>query len=91
MLKYEKKKQEGYPLLVFEENDKAIAFAAFGQFRAYPAFKYKIEHSVYVHKNYRNVGVGKILLKELIYIANVEGYATMVACIDSLKENIHFI
>ena len=84
---YEKRKQDGYPLLVFEENDKVVAFATFGPFRAYPAFKYTIEHSIYVHKNYRNLGIGKILLKELVDIASVEEYATMVACIDSLNEN----
>ena len=84
---YGKKKQDGCPLLVFEENEKVIGFATFGSFRAYPAFKYTIEHSVYVHKEYRNLGVGKTLLKELIDIANVDEYATMVACIDSLNEN----
>jgi len=84
---YEKKKQDGYPLLVFEKNDKVVAFATFSPFRAYPAFKYTIEHSIYVHKDYRNLGIGKILLKELIDIANVDEYATMVACIDSLNEN----
>ena len=87
VLWYEKRKQDGYPLLVFEENNKVVAFATFGSFRAYPAFKYTIEHSIYVHKDYRNLGIGKILLKELIDIANADGYATMVACIDSLNEN----
>ena len=84
---YEKRKQDGYPLLVFEENEKVIGFATFGSFRAYPAFKYTIEHSIYVHKDYRNLGIGKILLKELIDIASVDEYATIVACIDSLNEN----
>jgi len=84
---YEKRKQDGYPLLVSEKNDKVVGFATYGSFRAYPAFKYTIEHSVYVHKDYRNLGIGKTLLKELIDIANVDEYATMVACIDSLNEN----
>lgn len=83
---YEKKKQDGYPLLVFEENEKVVGFATYGSFRAYPAFKYTIEHSVYVHKDYRNAGIGKILLEELIELANKDEYATMVACIDSLNE-----
>jgi L-amino acid N-acyltransferase YncA len=84
---YEKRKKDGFPLLVFEENNKVVGFAAYGSFRAYPAFKYTIEHSVYVHNDYRNLGIGKALLKELIDIANADGYATMVACIDSLNEN----
>jgi len=84
---YEKRKQDGYPLLVFEKDNKVVAFATFGPFRAYPAFKYTIEHSIYVHKDYRNLRIGKILLKELIDIASVDEYATIVACIDSLNEN----
>lgn len=84
---YEKKKKDGYPLLVVEKDGKAVAFATYGPFRSYPAFRYTIEHSVYVHKDYRNLGIGKLLLKELIDIANKEGYATMVACIDGLNEN----
>ena len=43
---YEKKKQDGYPVLVFEENDKVIGFATFGPFREWPAYKYTIEHSI---------------------------------------------
>ncbi|EKQ56725.1 MULTISPECIES: GNAT family N-acetyltransferase [unclassified Clostridium] len=84
---YKKKKEDGYPLLVFEKNKKVAGFATYGPFRAYPAFKYSIEHSVYVHKDYRNLGIGKALLNELIDIANAEEYATMVACIDRLNEN----
>jgi phosphinothricin acetyltransferase len=84
---YEKKKQDGQPLLVVEKDGKVVAFATYGPFRPYPAFKYTIEHSIYVHKDYRNLGFGKLLLKELINIADKEEYATMVACIDSLNEN----
>lgn len=83
---YDKKKQDGYPLLVFEEGDNAVAFATFGPFREWPAYKYTIEHSVYVHKSCRNKGIGMKLMKEIIKIADEREYATMVAGIDS--ENI---
>lgn len=71
---------------MFEKDNKVVGFATYGSFRTYPAFKYTIEHSVYVHKDYRNLGIGKILLKELIDAANRDEYATMVACIDSLND-----
>ena len=83
---YEKKEQEGYPLLVFEEKGKAVAFATFGPFRAWPAYKYTIEHSVYVHKDYRNQGIATKLMQEIIKIANAKGYATLVAGIDAANE-----
>jgi phosphinothricin acetyltransferase len=84
---YEKKKQEGYPLLVFEENNKAVAFATFGPFRTWPGYKYTIEHSVYVHKDYRNKGIGMNLMKEIIRIANEREYQTLVAGIDASNES----
>jgi phosphinothricin acetyltransferase len=84
---YKKKKQEGYPLLVFEKKDKIVAFATFGPFRAWPAYKYTIEHSVYVHKDYRNKGIATKLMKEIIKIANEREYATLVAGIDATNES----
>ena len=80
---YEKKKQDGYPLLVFEKNGKVAAFATFGPFRPWPAYKYTIEHSVYVHENYRKEGLATKLMQELIKIANERKYATLVAGIDA--------
>lgn len=84
---YEQKKQAGYPLLVFEKNDKVAAFATFGPFRAWPAYKYTIEHSVYVHENYRNEGIATKLMQELIKIANEREYATLIAGIDAANGN----
>lgn len=72
---------------MFEDDNKVVGYATFGSFRDWPAFKYTIEHSVYVHKDYRNRGIGTKLLKELIKIADEKGYATIVAAIDSLNEN----
>lgn len=83
---YEDKLASGCPLIVFEDNNMVAGFATFGSFRPWPAFKYSIEHSLYVHKDYRNKGIATTLMKELIAIANKMEYATMVAGIDS--ENI---
>lgn len=77
------KEQQGYPVLVYEEADEVIGFATYGPFRPYPAFKYTIEHSVYVHKEHHQKGIGSKLMHELIALANKEGYATMIAGIDA--------
>jgi L-amino acid N-acyltransferase YncA len=83
---YENKIQDGYPIIVAEENNTVIGFATFGSFRPWPAFKYSIEHSIYVHENCGNKGTGTLLLKELIQISNESGFATMVAGIDGSNE-----
>ncbi|MFJ8235714.1 GNAT family N-acetyltransferase [Ureibacillus sp. NPDC094379] len=83
---YEQKKEEGYPILVFELDEKVVGFATFGPFRAWPAYKYSIEHSIYVDKNYRKKGIGTALLKELIAIAKEREYMTLIAGIDAQNE-----
>ena len=83
---YEKKVGDGFPILVFEENNLVVGFATFGPFRVWPAYKYTIEHSVYVHQNHRGKHIGTDLLQELIKIANARDYATMVAGIDASNE-----
>ena len=83
---YKEKANNGFPVLVFEENSHVIGFATFGPFRARPAYKYTIEHSVHVHKDHRGKGVGTRLMVDLIKIANEREYATMVAGIDSSNE-----
>lgn len=83
---YEKKVNDGFPVWVFEENNLVVGFATFGPFRAWPAYKYTIEHSVYVHKNHRGRHIGTALLQELIKFANAKGYATLVAGIDDSNE-----
>jgi phosphinothricin acetyltransferase len=80
---YEDKKKAGCPLIVFEEDNEVVGFATFGSFRPFPAYKYSIEHSLYVHKDYRNKGIATSLMKELIKISNEMEYAIMVAGIDS--------
>lgn len=83
---YEKKKQDEYPVLVFEKDDMVVGFATFGPFREWPAYKYTIEHSIYVHKNYRNQGIATKLMEEIIKIADKREYATLVAGIDAANE-----
>ncbi len=83
---YERKVRDGFPVLVFEENNHVIGFATFGPFRVRPAYKYTVEHSVYVHKDHRRKGVGTRLMMDLIKIANERECATVVAGIDSSNE-----
>lgn len=83
---YEEKKKSGCPLFVYEEDNKVAGFATFGSFRDWPAYKYSIEHSVYVNNEYRRKGIATQLMKKLIDAANEMGYKTMVAGIDADNE-----
>ncbi|MEZ4606237.1 MAG: N-acetyltransferase family protein [Deinococcales bacterium] len=45
--------------------------------------KYSVEHSLYVHKDYRGRGIGKMLMSELIHAAKVQNYHLMVGGIEA--------
>jgi phosphinothricin acetyltransferase len=81
------KRESGWPVIVLEERGRVAGFATYGPFRAWPAYKYTIEHSVYVHRDCRGRGFGEALLRELIRLAEASGYATFVAGIDATNES----
>lgn len=92
---FNKKIENNEPIIVFEKDGKVVGLATFGNFRSKPGYKYTIEHSVYVHKDYRKEGIGTKLLDKLIKIAIEREYKTIVAGIDaendsSIKMHIKF-
>src|SRR5262245_4882225 len=60
-----------------------IGFATYGPFRAWPAYKYTIEHSVYVAAQARRLGVGRVLVKEMVSIARKNRMHSVIAGIVS--------
>jgi L-amino acid N-acyltransferase len=64
------------------EDGELLGFGSYGSFRAWPAYKYSVEHSVYVHKDHRGKGIGLALLRELIAAARRQDYHCMVGGID---------
>ena len=78
------KEQRRFPVLGALADDGALlGFATFGTFRAWPAYKYTVEHSVYVHQDHRRQGVARALLTYLIAVAERQDYHVMVAGIDA--------
>ena len=60
-----------------------LGFASYGVFRARPAYKYTVEHSVYVHAEHRGKGIGDALLKQIIAVARDQNYHVLVGGIDT--------
>jgi L-amino acid N-acyltransferase YncA len=80
------KQTGGYPVVVWQEEGRIAGFATYGPFRPWPAYKYTVEHSVYVHRGFRGRGAGEKLLREIIRLAEAKSLATMVAGIDASNE-----
>ncbi|TAG45380.1 MAG: N-acetyltransferase family protein [Betaproteobacteria bacterium] len=60
-----------------------MGFASYGTFRAFPANKYSVEHSVYVHANHRGQGVSVVLMKALIERARAAELHALIGGIDA--------
>lgn len=63
-----------------------MGFASYGAFRTFPAYKYTVEHSVYVHHAHRGKGLGKVLMNAVIDAAQSQGKHVMVGAIDAANE-----
>lgn len=74
--------RQNYPTLV-ACNGGVIGFASFGDFRAWPGYRYTVEHSVHVHPAWRGRGVGSALMRELMPRAAAVGKHVMIGGIDA--------
>lgn len=84
---FETKRKNFFPVLgVEDEAGKLLGFASYGTFRAWPAYKYTVEHSIYIHHECRGLGLGRRLLTELIEEAQARDVHTMVGGIDTTNQ-----
>lgn len=84
---FRQKKTDQLPVLVYEDNGNTVAYGSYGIFRAWEAYKFSVEHSIYVNKDFQGKGIGKQLLMALIEKAKKDGYHTMIAGIDASNES----
>ena len=81
---FESKAKGRNPVIGIEsEEGELMGFATFGTFRERPAYKYSVEHSVYVDVRFRGRGAGRRLLEAVIEAARAQDYHVLVGGIDS--------
>jgi len=83
----EDKVSKGFPVIVAESDGMVLGFGMYSEFRFREAYKFTIEHSVYVNEEYHGNGIGKLLLQELIKLAKIQKLHTMVAVIDAENQS----
>ena len=88
MVSWFKNKELGqYPVIGLEnESGELMGFASYGSFRAYPANKYTLEHSVYVAAPFRGQGIAQTLMQRLIELAQEQNYHTLIGSIDASNQ-----
>jgi phosphinothricin acetyltransferase len=81
---FENKRKGNFPVLgLIADDGELMGFGSYGTFRAFPAYKYTVEHSVYVAAKFRGQGLGKRLLHEVVSAATEQEYHTLIGVIDS--------
>ena len=83
---FEQKTRSGLPVLVARQGDSVTGFASFGPFRPWAAYKYTVEHSLYVAPEHQHKGIGRALLHAIIQAAEKHGVHVMIAGIDSANK-----
>jgi L-amino acid N-acyltransferase len=73
----------GYPVLVARDAQGVAGFATFGDFRAWPGYRFTVEHSVHVRADGRGRGVGTLLMQALLPRAVALGKHVMIAGVDA--------
>jgi L-amino acid N-acyltransferase len=80
---FDAKAEQGFPFIVARDGLDVVGFGTFGDFRAWPCYRYSVEHTVHVRPDHRGQGVGRALVLELIRRAKMMRKHVMVAGIDA--------
>jgi phosphinothricin acetyltransferase len=74
---------QGYPVLVATDASGVLGFSTFGDFRAWPGYRFTVEHTVHVRADSRGQGVGQRLVEALFPRAAALGKHVMIAGVDA--------
>jgi L-amino acid N-acyltransferase YncA len=96
---FKAKEEKQYPVIgAVSDSGELMGFASYGVFRAWPAYKYSVEHGIYVDKDHRRKGVGRLLMQRLIERARQQDYHVLIGGIDmgnagsiALHESLGFV
>jgi L-amino acid N-acyltransferase len=81
---FDAKRAGSFPVIGIEDSKGILlGFGSYGIFRAWPAYKYTVEHSVYVHKDHRGRGLGRTVIQELMAAARENDVHAMIGGIDA--------
>jgi L-amino acid N-acyltransferase YncA len=74
------------PHLVAEIEGAVAGYAYAVPFRKRPAYRYTLKHSIYIHHEFINRGIGRTLLQALTDACAAAGYRQLIGYVDAANE-----
>ena len=68
-----------HPAIVAADGDTVVGFGSLSLYKDRPAYSTTVEDSVYVHRDWRRKGVGRLILDELLKLATTHGFHAVIA------------
>ncbi|MGH9107129.1 MAG: GNAT family N-acetyltransferase [Acidimicrobiales bacterium] len=76
-----------YPALVaLDAAGTVVGFGSLSPYRPRPAYSTTVENSVYVHEDFRRLGIGRAILQGLLGLASAHGFHAVIARIAGSNE-----
>jgi len=87
-LKRRRKNMKGrkMPHIVAEADGVVLGYAYAVPFRKRPAYRYTVKHSIYIHTDHLNKGLGRLLMTALIDACAAAGFRQMIGYIDAANQ-----
>lgn len=82
---------EKYPYIAAFDNGEVIGYAYAGVFKARAAYDHDVEVTIYIKKEHRRSGVGRILYAELERLLKKQGITNLYACIACTEAEDEFL
>ena len=77
-----------FPYLVAYSADKVLGYAYASHFRTRPAYRFMVEDSIYIAPDAQGLGIGTLLLAELLARCEAVGFRQMIAVIGDAATNL---
>jgi L-amino acid N-acyltransferase len=75
-----------HPVIAAELNGEVVGWGTLSAYHARSAYQRTVENSIYVHHRYQRLGIGSLLLQDLILRARALGHHVIIAVIDAGQE-----
>lgn len=76
-----------FPYIVAQDEGRVLGYAYAGPFRARPAYRFIVEDSIYIAPDSQGLGIGTLLLAELLARCEASGFRQMIAVIGDAAVN----